>query len=434
MKIKVERIDDANAKAEAKVSKSFLEAKQQKAAKDAAKNMKVDGFRKGKVPAHVVMDRHGEQIQKDVEQEALRIFLDDALKELNVEMKSVVGEPQITKMEKVDGGLDVEIKISFRPTVKVEGYLDFIPEFEVPKVTKKEISERLATMLKASAPLKDLTRNRAVKSGDFVQIDFEGFVDGVAFEGGKAEKYSLEIGSGSFIPGFEDEVVGMKIGEEKDIDVTFPESYNSKDLAGKPAVFKVKLHSLQVKDAPKTPDADTLKKLLPGEETPTVEILEEQIKEQIQNEKLSKIFAEEVKPKFVETILEKLEFALPENIVEQEIDVQVRGIFQNLSEDEIKEYSENPDKITAKREEFREESAKSVKLTFIVDELSKAEKIKVEDQEVMQMIYYEAMQQGQNPKDYYEYYEKQGVLPAIKMSIIEEKLFTQLFSKERKGK
>lgn len=434
MKIKVERINDANAKAEAKVSKSFLDAKQQKAAKDAAKNMKVDGFRKGKVPAHVVMDRHGAQIQQDVEQEALRVFLDEALKELNVEMKTVVGEPQITKMEKVDGGLDVEIKISFRPIVNIEGYEEFIPAFDEPKVTKKEIGERLETMLKLSAPLKDLEEDRAVENGDFVQIDFEGFIDGVAFDGGKAEKYSLEIGSGSFIPGFEEGAIGLKIGEEKDINVTFPESYNSKDLAGKPAVFKVKLHSIQVKDIPKTPDAETLKKLLPGEETPTVKMLEDQIKEQIKNEKLSKIFAEEVKPKFVETILEKLEFALPENIVEQEIDMQVRGIFQSLSEDEIKEYSENPDKITAKREEFRAESTKSVKLTFIVDELSKAEKIKVEDQEVMQMIYYEAMQQGQNPKDYYEYYEKQGVLPAIKMSIIEERLFTQLFSKEKKGK
>lgn len=314
--------------------------------------------------------------------------MDKALKDLEVEAKLVVGEPQITKMDRVDDGLDVEIKISFRPTINIEGYADLVPEYETPQVSKEEIAERLASMMKMTAPLKDLPRKRAVKDGDFVSIDFEGFVDGVAFEGGKAEGYSLEIGSGSFIPGFEDAIIGMKIDEDKDIEVTFPQEYGSKDLAGKPAVFKVKLHGIQVRDIPETPNDEMIKKLLPGDENPTLETLEAQIKEQLENEKLSKVFTDEVKPKFVETILEKLQFALPENIVDQEIDMQVRNIFQNMSEDDIKEYSENPEKITEKREEYRDEAIKSVKLTFIVDELAKAEKIKVQDQEIMQMIYY----------------------------------------------
>ena len=364
--------------------------------------MKVDGFRKGKVPVHVVMDRHAEQIQQDVEQEALRVFLDDALKELGVENSAVVGEPNITKMDKTDDGLDVEIKISFRPEIDLGDYKALIPEYKTPRILKKDIDERVSTMLKLSAPLKELARKRAVKDGDFVKLDFEGFIDGVAFEGGKAENYSLEIGSGSFIPGFEDGVIGMKIDEEKDIEITFPKEYNSKDLAGKASTFKVKIHGIQVKDVPKEPSEETLKQLLPGDEAPTMEKLEAQVKDQIKNEKLSKVFGEEVKPAFIEAAVEKIEFALPENIVEQEIDMQVRNIFQKLSEDEIKEYSENPEKITEKREEYRIEATKSVKLTFIVDELAKAEKIKVEDQEVMQMIYFEAMQQGQDPKAYYE--------------------------------
>jgi len=431
MQIKAERIDSANAKAEAKVSKAFLDEKQKKMAAEVAKTMKVDGFRKGKVPAHVVMARHGDQIQQDVEQEALRLFLNDALKELGVENSALVGEPSITKMDKTDDGLDVEIKISFRPEIDLGDYKALIPEYKTPRILKKDIDERINTMLKLSAPLKELARKRAVKDGDFVKIDFEGFIDGVAFEGGKAENYSLEIGSGSFIPGFEDGIVGMKIGESKDIEITFPKEYNSKDLAGKASVFKVTLHGIQVKDVPKEASEETLKQLLPGVEAPTMEKLEAQVKEQLKNEKLSKVFNEEVKPAFIEAAVEKIDFALPENIVEQEIDMQVRNIFQKLSEDEIKEYSENPEKITEKREEYRAEAIKSVKLTFIVDELAKAEKIKVEDQEVMQMIYFEAMQQGQDPKAYYEQYEKQGVLPAIKMSIIEERLFTQLFSKDK---
>ncbi len=431
MQIKVERIDSANAKAEAKVSKSFLDVKQKTMAAEVAKTMKVDGFRKGKVPAHVVMARHGEQIQQDVEQEALRVFLNDALKELGVENSAVVGEPNITKMDKTDDGLDVEIKISFRPEIDLGDYKALIPEYKTPRILKKDIEERVNTMLKLSAPLKELARKRAVKDGDFVKIDFEGFIGDEPFEGGKAENYSLEIGSGSFIPGFEDGVIGMKIGESKDIEITFPKEYNSKDLAGKDSTFKVTLHGIQVKDVPKEASEETLKQLLPGVDTPTMEKLEAQVKEQIKNEKLSKVFSDEVKPAFIEAVVEKIEFALPENIVEQEIDMQVRNIFQNLSEDEIKEYSENPEKISEKREEYRKEATKSVKLTFIVDELAKVEKIKVEDQEVMQMIYFEAMQQGQDPKAYYEQYEKQGVLPAIKMSIIEERLFTQLFSKDK---
>jgi trigger factor len=431
MQIKVERIDSANAKAEAKVSKAFLDEKQKNMAAKVAKTMKVDGFRQGKVPVHVVMDRHGEQIQQDVEQEALRVFLNDALKELGVESSAVVGEPSITKMDKTDDGLDVEIKISFRPEIDLGDYKALVPEYKTPRILKKDIDERVNTMLKLSAPLKELARKRAVKDGDFVKIDFEGFIDGVAFEGGKAENYSLEIGSGSFIPGFEDGVIGMKIDENKDIEVNFPAEYNSKDLAGKASVFKVTLHGIQVKDVPKEASEETLKQLLPGDEAPTMEKLEAQVKDQIKNEKLSKVFGEEVKPAFIEAAVEKMEFALPENIVEQEIDMQVRNIFQKLSEDEIKEYSENPEKITEKREEYRKAATDSVKLTFIVDELAKAEDIKVEDQEVMQMIYFEAMQQGQDPKAYYEQYEKQGVLPAIKMSIIEERLFTQLFSKDK---
>jgi trigger factor len=431
MQIKVERVDSANAKAEAKVSKAFLDEKQKKMAAEVAKTMKVDGFRKGKVPAHVVIARHGEQIQQDVEQEALRVFLNDALKELGVENSAVVGEPSITKMDKTDDGLDVEIKISFRPEIDLGDYKALIPEYKTPRILKKDIDERVNTMLKLSAPLKPLARKRAVKDGDFVKINFEGFIDGVAFEGGKAENYSLEIGSGSFIPGFEDGIIGMKIDEEKEIEITFPKEYNSKDLAGKVSVFKVKLNDIQVKDIPKEPTEEILKQLLPGVENPTLEALEAQVKEQLKNEKLTKIFSDEVKPAFIDAVVEKIEFALPENIVEQEIDMQVRNIFQSLSEDEIKEYSENPEKITKKREEYRKEATKSVKLTFIVDELAKAEEIKVDDQEVMQMIYFEAMQQGQDPKAYYEQYQKQGVLPAIKMSIIEEKLFTKLFSKDK---
>ncbi|MDD3343516.1 MAG: trigger factor [Sulfurospirillaceae bacterium] len=429
MQIKVEQLNGANAAVEGTISAALLQKKEDKMLASAATNMKVDGFRKGKVPAHIVKTRFGKQIKEDAQNDALRELFNKALVELNIKPELVVGEPAITKFEEKEGSIELAMKISLRPSVNAEGYKECVPEYKTPKVTKKEIAERLEKMLKLTASLKKVEDIRPVEKGDFVVIDFEGFLDGTPFEGGKAEAYTLEIGSNSFIPGFEDGIVGLKAGESKDIEVTFPENYGNKELAGKPTIFKIALKEIQVKDVQKTPDAETLKRLLPGDENPSLETLEKQIEEEIRNEKLAKLFNDEVKPKFIDAVLEKIALDLPDSIVEQEIDLQMRGVFGKMSEDEIKEYSGNPEKINAKREEFREDAQKSVKLTFIVDELAKQEKIVVTDQEVMQMIYFEAMQQGANPKEYLEYYEKQGVLPAIKMSIIEERLFTQLFSK-----
>ncbi len=430
MQIKVNRTNSANAAVEATISPALLQKKEEKMIASAASNMKVDGFRKGKVPAHIVKARYGKQLKEDAQTEVLRELYTKALAELDIKADFVVGEPSFSKFEEKDGGLELVMKLSFKPTIIVEGYKECVPEYKTPKVTKKEISERLDKTLALVAELKTVEEKRAVKSGDFVVINFEGFIDGVAFEGGKAEDYTLEIGSNSFIPGFEDGIIGLKVSSKsKDIEVTFPETYGNKDLAGKPTVFKVTIKEIKVKDIPETPNEEMIKKLLPGVENPTLETLEGQIEDEIRNEKLTKLFNEDVKPKFVENVLEKITFDLPENIVDQEIDLQMRSVFGKLSEDEIKEYSTNPEKIKEKREEFRAESEKSVKLTFIVDELAKQESINVSDQEVLQMIYFEAMQQGANPKEYLEYYEKQGVLPAIKMSIIEERLFTKLFTK-----
>ncbi len=429
MQIKVNRVNSANASVEATISPALLQQKEDKLLASAATSMKIDGFRKGKVPAHLVKARYGAKLKEDARGEALRDLYNEALKQLSIKQEAVVGEPSFSKFEEKEGGLELEMKISLRPTIVIDGYKECVPEYKTPKVTKKEIAERLDKMLELTAELKTVETKRAVEKGDFVVIDFEGFLDGKPFEGGKAEGYTLEIGSNSFIPGFEDGIVGMKAGKSKDVEVTFPENYGKAELAGKPVIFKINLKEIKVKDVPKKPTEEVLKRLLPGVEAPTQEILEEQIEVELRNDKLAKLFNEEVKPKFVENILKKINMDLPENIVEQEIDLQTRGIFAKMDEATIKEYSEHPEKIKEKREEFREEATKSVKLTFIVDELARAENISVSDQEVLQMIYFEAMQQGANPKEYLEYYQKQGVLPAIKMSLIEERLFNKLFAK-----
>jgi trigger factor len=282
------------------------------------------------------------------------------------------------------------------------------------------------------APLEKIEEDRALEKGDFAIFDFEGFIDGEPFEGGKAEKYMLEVGSGQFIPGFEDEMIGIKAGEKKDLKVTFPKEYNAAHLAGKDAVFKVLVHEIQQKQIQENPDEETLKKLLPGEEKISVEVLEERIKEQIRNEKFAKLLNEELKPKFIDAVVDALEFDLPENIVEHELDMRFRNAWQTFKDEEIENFKKNPDAVQEKRETYREDAAKSVKLTFIVDELAKVNEIKVDDQEVMQVLYYEAMQQGQDPKTYIKMYEEQGILPAVKMALVEDKLFSMLFSKKGK--
>lgn len=430
MEISVSELNGANAKAAVKVPAKILEQKQDKIAKNVARNAKIDGFRAGKVPMSVVKKRYGDKINQDAEQEVLQEVLTQSLKDLKREAAEVIGEPAIEKFERKDDGLEAEIVISFRPKINIESYEDAIPEFSNPRVTKKEIKEKIDKILESFAPLEPISDKRAIKDGDFVKFDFEGFVDNVPFEGGKAENYVLKIGSNQFIPGFEDGMVGLKADESKDIQVQFPKEYGQKDLAGKDAVFKVKIHEIQEKNIPEEPTEEMLKQLLPQVENPNAEALEEKMKDQIRNEKLDKLYNEELKPKFVDVILEKVNFDLPKNIVEQEIDMQFRNNWGSFSEEEIEEFKKDATKITEKRETFRNDAEKSVKLTFVIDELAKQRKVVVEDQEVIQAIYFEAYQYGQDPKKHLENYKNQGVLPAIKMAMIEDKLFKELFDKK----
>ncbi|MBR8465427.1 trigger factor [Campylobacter sp. faydin G-140] len=432
MEIKTKQLDSINVEVNTKVTNDAIKANVEKLAKKAAKNMKVDGFRQGHVPVAVVLKRYEKELRADAEQDILRDILDEAVKKVDKKNDDVIGEPLISKFDRKDDGIDVEMTVSFKPVVSVEGYEELIPEFATPRVLKKDIDEKKNDLLKMIAPLEKVDKKRALKSGDFAKFDFEGFVDGVAFDGGKAENYVLEIGSGQFIPGFEDGMIGLKPDEEKDIEVTFPAEYGAAHLAGKAAVFKVKLHEIQERKIPESIDEQTLKSMMPNEENPTEELLEERIKEQIRQEKIFTLIAEELKPKFADALVEKFKFDTPKNIVEQEIDMQFRNAWSSFSEDEMNKFRDDKDAVAKKREEFREDAEKSVRLTFIIDELARMRGVKVSDQEVVQAVYFEAYRSGQDPKKHLEMYKNQGMLPAIKMSMIEEKLFNELFNKDDK--
>ena len=428
MKVTVNKVDDANIIISGTLDAAVIDANVEKLAKQAAKEIKVDGFRPGKVPVSVVKQMHGDKLAQDAEGEALRELIDEGMKEAGINASDMIGQPTFKKYEKTDVGIEVEVEVSVRPALDLDGYMDVVPAFEKPKADEKEVEAKLEEMAKEQAPFEKIARKRAVKDGDMVVIDFEGFVDGVAFDGGKAEKFNLKIGSGQFIPGFEEQIIGMKYDEEKDIVVSFPEEYQAADLAGKEATFKVKLHEIQEQADAEVNDA--LAQKLLHDEKATLDELKEKVRAQLETAALSKLYNEELKPKMVEALVKKFDIALPNNIVEQEIDAKINAKAQEMSEEELASYKDNEEKINELRDSVRADAIDSVKATFIVDALAKKEEVTVDDQEVSQAIYYEAMMSGQDPQQVIKYYQENNLLPAVKMGMIEDKLFGKMLGLE----
>ena len=428
MEIKSNKINGANAEIEATISRDEIDANVEKIAKQLAKTANIQGFRKGKVPVAIVKKQYGEKLVEDAEAEALREVLSKGLDELGISNDSLIGEPTISKFDKSDDKIEVAVKVAMRPQIDLGDVKSLVPDFEKPEVTDEEVEARIKEIAEGQAPLVDIKRNRKMKEGDTAVIDFEGFIDGKAFEGGKGEGFELLLGSGQFIPGFEDQLVGVKRDEEVEINVTFPENYGSKDLAGKEAMFKVKVNGVKVKEDVEIND-ELAQKLLQKEDA-TLDELKAEVKKAIEQEKLAKLYNEELKPKLLETLVEKIDFDLPEFVVEQEIDMAVNKKASEMSEDEIKELRENADKLTELRETFRDDAIKSVKATFIIDALAQDMGVKVEEQEVMQTIYYEAMQMGQDPQKAYDHYKDAGYLPAIQMSMVEDRVLTALLNEK----
>jgi len=428
VKVTVNKVDDANIIVSGTLDAATIDANVEKLARQAAKEVKVDGFRAGKVPVSVVKQMYGDKLVQDAEGEALRELIDAGLAEAKVNPADMLGQPSFKKYEKTDAGIEVEVEISTRPEFDLEGYMDVVPAFEKPKADAKEVDAKLEEMAKEQAPFEKIKRKRMVKDGDMTLIDFEGFVDGVAFDGGKAEKFNLKIGSGQFIPGFEEQIIGMKYDEQKDVVVTFPAEYQSKDLAGKEATFKVTLHEIQEQAEAEINDA--LAQKLLNDEKATLAELKEKVTAQIETAALSKVYNEELKPKMVEALVNKFDIALPNNIVDQEIDAKINAKAQEMDEKELATYKDNEEKINELRDSVREDAVASVKATFIVDALAKKEEITVEDQEVSQAIYYEAMMSGQDPQEVIKYYQENNLLPAVKMGMIEDKLFGKMLGLE----
>jgi len=412
VKVEIEKIDDINFIISGTVDNSVIESKVSQLKAEEAKNENSD-----------------ESTKTNAEQEAasqvFKDFIDAGIKEAKIDVENLLGQPGLKRYEQKENSVYFEVELATSPEIDVNvEYMEAVPAFTKPVADPKAVEEKLAEFAKQQAPFVAIETPRALENGDVAVIDFKGYLNGTPFEGGSAEKFNLKIGSNSFIPGFEEQLIGMEYGEERDILVTFPEDYQAPDLAGQETKFEVKLHEIQEQKA-KEPDDEFAQKIL-SDPTATVATLKEKFAEQVVSQELSDLYMSEIKPKLVEGLLTKFEFTLPNNIVEQEIDAKVREVTRNFSEDQHKEYTENKNKFMQLRESMKEEARNIIKTSLIVEALAKKEGIEVHEQEVQAALGYQAMMSGQDAQELLKYYEENNLMTSAKMGLLEDKLFGKM--------
>lgn len=347
--------------------------------KKVVKKVNVPGFRKGKMPRPMFEKRFGVE---SLYQDALDILLPEsyakAVEEAGIEP---VDRPEID-IETIEQGQPVVFtaKVTVKPEVKLGEYKGLEVERLEATVTDEEVEAELKSLQERQAELV-VKEEGTVENGDTVVMDFEGFVNNEAFEGGKAENYSLEIGSGSFIPGFEEQLVGLESGAEKDVEVTFPEEYHAEDLAGKPAVFKVKIHEIKGKELPELDD-EFAKDV--DEEVETLDALKAKTKERLETAK--KQDAENhLKDTLIEKATENAEVDVPEAMVNTELDRMLQEFEQRLQMQGMNlelyfQFSGQDEE--ALRGQMKEDAAKRVKMNLTLEAIVKAENIEVTEEEV----------------------------------------------------
>lgn len=409
MKVTVEKIDDINFILSGSVENSVIENKVAEFKEQAAKKEKSD-------------ESKDENIEQAAAGQIFKEFIDAGIKEANLEVESILGQPGLKKYEQQDNSIYFEVELAISPEINVDiDYTGIVPTYTKPKADPEAVEAKLAAFAQQHAPFTKIETPRAIENGDVAVIDFTGFIDGKTFEGGSAEKFNLKVGSNTFIPGFEEQLIGMEYNQTKDVIVRFPDDYSAEDLAGKETKFVVKLHEIQEQKPEKLDDAFAQKVF--GDPTATLDKLRNQLSEQVTAEELSQIYMRELKPKIVEGLLAKFDFTLPNNIVEQEIDAKVREKTRSFTEEQHKSYMEDKGKFKELRESVRDEARASIKKSLIVEALAKKEGINVYDQEVIAALGYQATMTGQDPQRLVQYYQDNNLMVSAKMGLMEDKLF-----------
>ena len=380
MKVKVEKFENqSKVKLIISFTKEEYDAKYQEELAKCVQEAELPGFRKGKVPTAMYLKRFGEaKVINNTMDELINSSYFEAIQAKKIK---AVGYPQIDLAKAPKGGFAYSAEVSVLPEVVAKDYLGIEATKEDVVVTDEELEKEVNRNLANSADL-EVVEDGAIEKGNVAVFDFCGSVDGVEFEGGKAENYSLEIGSGQFIPGFEDQMLGMKNGEEKVVKVKFPEEYHASDLAGKDAEFKVVVHEIKKRVLPEL-NEDYVKGLeIEGVET--VDAYKAMLKENLEKEK-----AEASKNKFEDDVLTKLLENNPVDIPQEMVDTQINNKVAQL-EAQAKQYGLTADLLLKYQgvesvEQYKELLAPGIKTSiqeeFVLDAIVKAEKLKLDKED-----------------------------------------------------
>lgn len=351
-----------------------------KAFEKANKKVKIDGFRPGKAPKDVFIKKYGKEV---LFQDAADLVIEKAYMKMIEDNKDIIGDlvakPEITFNNIDENGIEFNFVLTLRPDVKLGKYKDLKVKKEKAEVTKEEIEKTIESI--RSRYSENVLKEGKIANGDIAIIDFDGSVDGVPFDGGKAENYALTIGSGMFIPGFEEQLIGIGAGEETDVKVTFPEDYHAEDLKGKDAVFKVKVHEIKEVKVPEL-DKDFFEDLA-MEGVDSKESLEKQISENILQHKEA-----EIENKYMDALLDEaaknVEVEIPEAMVNEELDRMIKQYgeslqMQGITLEQFYQFTNSDE--NALRDQMTDEAKKRITYRLMLEEITKVEKIEVADKD-----------------------------------------------------
>ena len=374
--ISCEKLEKSMVELQFSIDAETFKAAVNNAFKREGKKYAIPGFRKGKAPRHMIEKMYGSDIfHYDAVNDLFPEAYEAAVKEAKID---VVGrpDPEVVSMSE-DEGATLKVKVAVKPEVELGEYAGLTVNKDVKTVDEADVDAEIKRMQDRNGRL--LTREGAAENGDTVDIDFEGFVDGKAFEGGKAEHYSLVLGSGSFIPGFEDQVVGHSAGEEFDVNVKFPEEYGAAELAGKDATFKIKLHEVKYKELPALDD-DFAKDV---SEYDTLDELKDSIRNNIKTN-LDKQAEQKVENDLMDQVITNMKADIPDAMVDSRIDELVQDFEYRISQqglklaDYLKYMGMNIEQFRA---QFKEQADKQVKMRLAMEAIVAKEGITASDEE-----------------------------------------------------
>ena len=374
--ISCEKLEKSMVELQFSIDAETFKAAVNNAFKREGKKYAIPGFRKGKAPRHMIEKMYGSDIfHYDAVNDLFPEAYEAAVKEAKID---VVGrpDPEVVSMSEADGVV-LKVKVAVKPEVELGEYAGLTVTKDAKNVNEADVDAEVKRMQDRNGRL--LTREGAAENGDTVDIDFEGFVDGKAFEGGKAEHYSLVLGSGSFIPGFEDQVVGHSAGEEFDVNVKFPEEYGAAELAGKDATFKIKLHEVKYKELPALDD-DFAKDV---SEYDTLDELKDSIRNNIKTN-LDKQAEQKVENDLMDQVIANMKADIPDAMVDSRIDELVQDFEYRISQqglklaDYLKYMGMNIEQFRA---QFKEQADKQVKMRLAMEAIVAKEGITASDEE-----------------------------------------------------